>query len=147
MLDGAGDPVPDALVELWQADPDGASSREAGSLHRDGFTFTGWGRARHRPHRPLHVHDAAARRDHAGRRAVLRGDRVRPRPARPAVHAGLPAGRRRAALAADPLLASVDAERRATLVATADEHGFVFDIRLQGEGETVFLDPSARLTA
>ncbi len=43
------------------------------------------------------------------------------------------------ALAADPLLASVPQERRATLVTEADAHGFVFDIRLQGEGETVFL--------
>ena len=44
-----------------------------------------------------------------------------------------------ATLAADPLLASVEPERRDTLVADADAHGFVFDIRLQGEGETVFL--------
>ncbi len=45
VLDGAGDPVPDALVEIWQADRTGASRREPGSLHRDGFTFTGLGRA------------------------------------------------------------------------------------------------------
>jgi protocatechuate 3,4-dioxygenase alpha subunit len=30
-------------------------------------------------------------------------------------------------------------ERRGTLVAAEDEHGFVFDVRLQGDGETVFL--------
>ena len=45
MLDGAGQPVPDALLELWQVDADGVVSREPGSLRRDGFTFTGWGRA------------------------------------------------------------------------------------------------------
>ena len=46
MLDGAGDPVPDALIELWQADAGRRRSRSgAGSLRRDGFTFTGWGRA------------------------------------------------------------------------------------------------------
>ena len=44
-----------------------------------------------------------------------------------------------AALQADPLLASLDAEDRSTLVAVADERGFVFDISLQGERETVFL--------
>ena len=44
-----------------------------------------------------------------------------------------------ATLAADPLLASLDADRRRTLVATADEQGYVFDVRLQGDGETVFL--------
>ncbi len=45
VLDGAGQPVPDALLELWQVDADGVVSRETGSLRRDGFTFTGWGRA------------------------------------------------------------------------------------------------------
>ena len=45
VLDGDGQPVPDALLELWQADADGTVAREAGSLHRDGYTFTGWGRA------------------------------------------------------------------------------------------------------
>ena len=44
VTDGAGDPVPDALIEVWQADASGVISREAGSLRRDGFTFTGWGR-------------------------------------------------------------------------------------------------------
>ena len=44
-----------------------------------------------------------------------------------------------AALQADPLLASLDTQDRSTLVAVADERGFVFDISLQGERETVFL--------
>ncbi len=39
----------------------------------------------------------------------------------------------------DPLLSSVAEDRRHTLVAVADEQGYRFDIRLQGEGETVFL--------
>ena len=37
------------------------------------------------------------------------------------------------------VLASVPADRRHTLVTAADDRGFVFDIRLQGEDETVFL--------
>ena len=42
--------------------------------------------------------------------------------------------------ARDPFLASVDASRRGTLVAQADgAGGYRFDIRLQGDGETVFL--------
>ena len=45
VTDGAGDPVPDAILELWQADADGAVVQQDGSLHRDGWTFTGWGRA------------------------------------------------------------------------------------------------------
>jgi protocatechuate 3,4-dioxygenase alpha subunit len=42
-------------------------------------------------------------------------------------------------LSSDTLLSSVPEERRSTLVATRDEHGFVFDLRLQGDDETVFL--------
>ena len=45
-----------------------------------------------------------------------------------------------AALAADPLLSSLEEERRATLVGTREEDGALrFDVRLQGENETVFL--------
>ena len=44
----------------------------------------------------------------------------------------------------DPVLALVPQERRATLVAQRrDDHGhpvYRFDIRLQGESETVFFD-------
>ena len=43
-------------------------------------------------------------------------------------------------LAADPLLSSLDAEERATLIATrTPDGGLHHDIRLQGEKETVFL--------
>ena len=142
VLDGAGDPVPDALLELWQADPSGRVSREPGSLRRDGFTFTGWGRCA---------------TDNTGHYSF---STLRPGPTAPGTaayfavtvfargllnrlftRAYLPgdspdAG---AALAADPLLSTVDPDRRSTLVAAADEHGFVFDLRLQGEAETVFL--------
>ena len=45
VTDGAGNPVPDALLEIWQADADGAIPSATGSLRRDGWTFTGWGRA------------------------------------------------------------------------------------------------------
>ena len=57
----------------------------------------------------------------------------------------------RAALAADPLLAGLPADRRATLLAVAEAAGspagslagggpaLRFDVRLQGPGETVFL--------
>ena len=131
VLDGAGEPVPDALVELWQAGPDGMVVQRSGSLRRDGFTFTGWGRAATdstgtytfttvTPGVPFFALTVFARGllDRLFTRAYLPG------------HPD------------DELLASLDPDRRATLVATPDEHGFVFDIRLQddaGEAETVFL--------
>jgi protocatechuate 3,4-dioxygenase alpha subunit len=136
VLDGAGDPVPDALVEIWQADGAGRVPREPGSLRRDGFTFTGWGRA------------AVDNTGHYAFTTVAPGPVAAGGAAYVAVtvfargllnrlftRAYLPGP----ATDADPFLATVPAERRGTLVAREDERGFVFDIRLQGEGETVFL--------
>jgi protocatechuate 3,4-dioxygenase alpha subunit len=138
VLDGAGDPVPDALVELWQADADGVVPRRTGSLRRDGFTFTGWGRtatdgtgrysfstivpgATSPASAPFFAVTVFARGllDRLFTRAYLPDDED--------------------ALAEDPLLSSVPEARRATLVATRDQSGYRFDIRLQGPGETVFL--------
>ncbi len=43
--------------------------------------------------------------------------------------------------AVDPVLELVPAERRSTLVAVAEDDGSLrFDIRLQGDGETVFFE-------
>ena len=136
--DGAGVPVPDALLELWQTDPAGAVPRVAGSLRRDGFTFTGWGRAAtdgagHYSFTTLAPGAAAGGSAPFFAVAVFaRGllDRLLTR-------AYLPG--HDAALAADPLLAAVAPERRRTLVATPDAHGYRFDVHLQGDDETVFL--------
>ena len=40
--------------------------------------------------------------------------------------------------AADPMLARVPADRRDTLIAQPTERGYALDIRIQGDGETVF---------
>jgi protocatechuate 3,4-dioxygenase alpha subunit len=138
VTDGHGRGVPDALLELWQAAPDGSVVQQTGSLHRDGWTFTGWGRAStdadghyvfttlrpgaSQPGRAPFFALAVFARGLLNRlftRAYLPGDRD--------------------ALAATPLLAGLEPDRRATLVAVADGSGFRFDIHLQGEGETVFL--------
>ena len=44
VLDGDGKPVPDVMLEIWQADGDGNVPREPGGLRRDGWGFSGWGR-------------------------------------------------------------------------------------------------------
>ncbi|MFC4785693.1 protocatechuate 3,4-dioxygenase subunit alpha [Nocardioides sp. MAHUQ-72] len=142
VLDGAGQPVPDALLELWQADPSGRIVREPGSLHRDGFTFTGWGRCgtdntgRYSFSTLRPGPTAPGRAAYFAVTVFARGllNRLQTRAYLPG---DTPEGE--AALAADPLLTSLDPARRGTLVAGTDEHGFVFDIRLQGEDETVFL--------
>jgi protocatechuate 3,4-dioxygenase alpha subunit len=139
IFDGAGVPVPDAIVEIWQADENGVLPKELGSLERDGYTFTGFGR------------DATTRAGDYGFTTVKPRGVAGGAPyvlvtifARGLTHhlftrAYFP---EEAELhATDTVLSSVPADRRATLVATLGKPGeYRFDIRLQGEGETVFLD-------
>jgi protocatechuate 3,4-dioxygenase alpha subunit len=129
VYDGAGAPVPDALIELWQADESGRVVQQTGSLRRDGWTFTGFGRS------------ATDRAGHYSFTTLVPGESA---PffaitvfARGLMHrlftrAYLPG-------TSDALLDGLAPDRRATLVTTADDTGFVFDIRLQGEAETVFI--------
>ncbi|HEU5037996.1 MAG TPA: protocatechuate 3,4-dioxygenase subunit alpha [Nocardioides sp.] len=134
VLDGAGQPVPDALLELWQAAPDGTVPQAEGSLRRDGHTFTGWGRASTdrtgryqfttlRPGAP-----SSGGQPYFGITVLARGllDRLFTR-------AYLPGTR-------EDLLPPVPSDRRHTIMAEADGRGFAFDVRLQGEDETVFFD-------
>ena len=74
-----------------------------------------------------------------GARAVLRDDRLRPRAAQPAVHPRLPPRRRGGARPPTRCWPACPRTGAHTLVATRDAHGFVFDVRLQGDDETVFL--------
>ncbi|UYM06742.1 protocatechuate 3,4-dioxygenase subunit alpha [Solicola gregarius] len=138
VIDGAGEPVPDALVEVWQPDNDGRVIREAGSLRRDGRTFTGWGRAATAADGEYEFTTVEPGSAEPGRAAFFaitvfaRGllDRLFTR-------AYLPDQR---SLASDPLLAGLPEARQASLIATRDAGGFRFDIVLQGTNETVFLD-------
>ncbi|HWJ65278.1 MAG TPA: protocatechuate 3,4-dioxygenase subunit alpha [Nocardioides sp.] len=134
---GDGSVIPDALVEIWQADADGNVAQEAGSFARDGWTFTGWGRTacdRTGEFSFTTVLPGATGEGKAPFFAVVvfaRGllDKLFTRIYLP----GHPAN------AADPLLASLDEGERSTLIARADETGLRFDIHLQGASETVFL--------
>ncbi|MFF4408780.1 protocatechuate 3,4-dioxygenase subunit alpha [Streptomyces sp. NPDC001404] len=144
VLDGAGAPVPDALLEFWQPAPDGSRSGTPGSLRRDpatgghagrdGVTFTGFGRVATDAdgHYALHTLPpggvpylsvcvfARGLLHHLFTRAYLTGHHL--------THA-------------EALLAALPAERRATLRTRPEGAGVHrFDIRLQGEKETVFLD-------
>ncbi|MFT4084199.1 MAG: protocatechuate 3,4-dioxygenase subunit alpha [Nocardioides sp.] len=136
VYDGAGDPIPDALVEIWQPSPDGTVLRQEGSLHRDGWTFTGFGRCEtdRNGHYSFSTLTPGAPEGKAPFFAVTlfaRGllDRQFTRIYLPDHPAN----------AADALLASLPDERRHTLVAAADETGYRFDLHMQGEDETVFL--------
>ncbi len=140
VLDGAGDPVPDALVELWQADAAGRPVQEPGSLRRDGWRFTGFGRCATDGAGEYLFSTLAPGPVAAGRVPyVLLTVFARGLLHRLLTRAYLPSTGDEAALAADPLLASLEPSRRATLVARAEERGWRFDVHLQGEAETVFL--------
>lgn len=148
VLDGAGAPVCDALVETWQADPHGwfdhpddpRTARPGGPPGRD---FRGFGRCPTDEHGeylivtrrpgPLPTPDGAIEAPHLDVSVFGRGllDRVVTR---------LYFADGSAANAADPVLRTVDPARRNTLLAVPDAVGYRFDIRLQGPNETVFFD-------
>ena len=120
LLDGAGDPLPDGMLEVWD--------RDAPSL----------GPHRHRPGRRVHVHGREA--GSAGRRrAAPRRLRLRPRSSPPPADAHLlprRSGRERRRprpLGADRRPAG-DARRR------DDDGSLRHDIRLQGDDQTVFFE-------
>jgi len=147
VLDGTGAPVPDALVETWQAAPDGSFAHPDDPRGGGDPGFRGFGRCPTDPDgryqiitvRPgaLPGPDGRMAAPHIDVSVFARGllDRVVTR---------IYLGDEPEANAADPVLSSVtEASRRRTLVASAegDRPGrFRFDIRLQGSGETVFFD-------
>ena len=136
VYDGAGAPVPDALIEIWQADPDGRVPRTEGSMHRDGWTFTGFGRAAVDPAGHYSFTTVAPGPTDDGRAPfVAMTIFARGLLNRLFTRVYLPVD----GLVTDPFLQSVPDDRRTTLYATPEEHGYRFDVRLQGEGETVFL--------
>jgi protocatechuate 3,4-dioxygenase, alpha subunit len=146
VLDGAGEPVAEGLVETWQAGPDGRFAHPddpRGSSQTPGFR--GFGRCMTDPAGryhivtlrpgPLPAGGGAWEAPHLDVSVFARGllDRVVTRIYFPD---------EQAANDADPVLRSVAGPaRRATLIAAAGQPGeYRFDIRLQGELETVFFD-------
>lgn len=143
VLDGEGEPVPDALVEVWQLDPDGQDARDSSLV---GFTGTGrvptdeHGRYRVRvlpppgtttvdgvpqaPHLDVVVHARGLLRHLVTRAYVLPTD---------------PDAADRVALA-DPVLGALDPGLRSRLVAVRSGDHLDLDIHLQGELETPFFD-------
>ncbi len=141
VLDGAGAPVPDAMVETWQADPDGRFDHPDDPRGAAGGGFRGFGRSATdqgggyrivtvKPGR-LPTRDGGTEAPHLDVSVFARGllDRVVTR-----IYFDDEDN------SGDPVLASVDPDRRATLVAVAGPDGYRFDVVLQGQRETVFFD-------
>lgn len=145
VYDGAGEPVPDHLIETWQADPDGRFA----DLHDHGEPsqlqgFRGFARC--------------AAEDGDGSFEIFTvkpGPVAGPGGSMQAPHIDVSVFARGmlcrcvtriyfadepAANQADPVLSLVPADRVQTLLAQPTDDGYRFDIRLQGPGETVFFD-------
>jgi protocatechuate 3,4-dioxygenase, alpha subunit len=122
VYDGEGAAVPDALVETWQAPGPGCRGFGRAPTDDDGR----WEIVTRKPE------GADGEAPHVAVAVFARGllDRVPTR---------LYFADEEAANAADPLLSSLDPERRATLIAAVEPGGYRFDIHLQGDDETVFL--------
>jgi len=128
VLDGAAEPVPDAIVEVWQADEAGRYSTDFGwgrsGCDADGrFSFI--------TVKPGRVASGSAewQAPHLMVMVFARG-LLKP------VLTRMYFPDEEEANAQDPVLSAV--EDGSSLVARPTEDGLAFDVRLQGEGETVF---------
>jgi protocatechuate 3,4-dioxygenase alpha subunit len=146
VFDGDGQPVPDCMLEIWQADAQGRFSDPSDTRALPNSAFKGFGRA-----------GTDANGDYAFE--TIKPGPVPGRDGKPQAPHVLVAVFARGMLlhnytriyfdgeagnAADPVLALVPADRRPTLIARREpgHSGAVyrFDIRLQGDNETVFFD-------
>jgi protocatechuate 3,4-dioxygenase, alpha subunit len=141
VFDGAGAPVTDALVETWQADENGSFNHpddvRGGTTDFRGFgrsatSCAGWYGVVTRKPGTVPAADGRTQAPHIDVSVFARGllNRVITR-----VYFDDDA----AANEADPVLSTLEPARRETLIARFDgAGGYRFDIRLQGENETVF---------
>ena len=150
VLDGDGAPVPDAMLEVWQADAEGCYAHPASlGVEGAGSAFNGFGRAATddegrywfetiKPGRVAAYGGTPAQAPHLVLTIFMRGllNHVVTR---------VYFGDEDQANATDPILALVPPERRETLIARREDAGgaggltaYRFDVRMQGAGETVF---------
>ncbi len=145
VIDGAGVPLKDALVEIWQADAAGFHNSPTEMRGSADPNFSGWGRCPTgaedgvftfetvKPGR-VPFKDGRPMAPHITFWIVARGINI-------GLHTRMYFPEETDANAVDPLLARIEHRHRvATLVATGAAPNYVFDIHLQGEKETVFLD-------
>lgn len=146
VMDGAGQPVPDAMIEIWQANADGRYAHPEDPQQKPlDPSFNGYGRlatdeqgrcsfATIKPGR-VPGNDGTLQAPHINISIFARG--LLKRLATRAYFAGDPAN------AEDPVLALVPPDRRSTLLTRCDgtdKCRWLFDIHLCGEHESVFFD-------
>lgn len=137
VLDGDGKPVPDAMVEIWQADSKGRYSMAGTQANFIGFgrsAINNDGKYRFRTILPGRVRGPgnSLQAPHIAVGVMARGLLKRL-----VTRIYFPDGEGQDT---DPILELVPAARRHTLIARKQAGGYGFDIILQGAGETVFFD-------
>ena len=118
LLDGDGEPIPDGMIELWS--PTARVWGRCGTQPEGVFRFVA-------PKPPAARGEAPRLDVVVFARGLLRHQLTR-----------LYFPDEQEANAADPALSSLRPAERATLVATAEGDALRFDIRMQGESQTVF---------
>ena len=149
VLDGAGEPIADALVEIWQADSNGIFKHLADPRHEDADPFfAGFGRSatdedgrycfRTIKPGPVPTEDGQQQAPHINVTVFARGMPIQ---AITRIYFADETANER-----DPVLASIaDPQRQQTLSARREQSAdgiarYCLDIVLQGEHETVFFD-------
>ncbi|MCR6735124.1 MAG: protocatechuate 3,4-dioxygenase subunit alpha [Afipia sp.] len=146
VFDGAGAVIPDAMLEIWQADAQGRFANPQDTRALPNAAFKGFGRCGADANGGYSFHTI--------RPGAVPGPDGKPQ----APHVLLAVFARgmtqqaitriyfedqETANAADPILALVPAERRGTLIGRREQGDVVtyrFDVYLQGDKETVFFD-------
>jgi protocatechuate 3,4-dioxygenase alpha subunit len=142
LVDGAGEPVPDGLIETWQADPQGRFAHPDDPRGAVAPGFRGFGRCptdadgrfwfRTLKPGPLPAEDGAVEAPHIDVSVFARGllNRLVTRIYFPD---------EQEANDADPVLRTLAPEQRSLLLLQPEADGTLrFDVRLQGEPETPF---------
>jgi protocatechuate 3,4-dioxygenase alpha subunit len=138
IYDGEGAPIPDAVIEIFGADTDGSVPDARGTLHRDGYSFTGFGRAMTTDDGRFHFWTRNP--GPVGGRAPFIAAVVYARGLPDKLHTRIYLPEHDELRAADPFLSQLSDEERASVTATRTPDGYLrHDIHLQGEKETAFI--------
>ncbi|MFN4154457.1 MAG: protocatechuate 3,4-dioxygenase subunit alpha [Paracoccaceae bacterium] len=145
VFDGTGAAVKDVLLEVWQADGDGIHPHAEDPRHGDCAPgFRGWGRVITDFDTGLWAFDTIRPGPVPGRQGRMQAPHISLWIVARGINIGLQTRLYfdDADNSADPVLGLIEqAHRRDTLIARQTAPGlYRFDIRLQGDGETVFLD-------
>lgn len=145
VLDGTGAPIRDCVVEIWQADADGFYNSPSDTRGDADPNFTGFGRCPSNQETGIYSFETikpgavpfingAPMAPHITFWIVARGINM-------GLHTRMYFSDEEAANAKDPILGRIEhRDRVKTLIGTRSGDEVTFDIRLQGDGETIFFD-------